>query len=97
MCKYLELQWIWGFSFTNRTRIHMSLIPIYLKQSQNVDDEPPQITTHPLLLSVGQDRVILTGDHFDILDPDTEPSDIQITLANEPINGLNNALIYFNY
>ena len=55
---------------------------------QNVNDEPPQITTHPLLLSTGQDRVVLTGDLFDIQDQDSEPSDIQITLLAQPANGM---------
>ncbi len=36
---------------------------------------------------MGQDRVTLTGDHFDIQDQDTEPTDIQITLVAEPSNG----------
>lgn len=52
-----------------------------------MNDEPPQITTRPLLLSMGQDRVILTGDHFDIQDQDSEPSDLQITLVSQPTNG----------
>lgn len=36
---------------------------------------------------MGQDRVILTGDHFDIQDQDSEPSDLQITLVSQPTNG----------
>jgi hypothetical protein len=36
---------------------------------------------------MGQDRVILTGDHFDVQDQDSEPSDLQITLVAQPTNG----------
>lgn len=54
---------------------------------ENVNDEPPQITTRPLLLSMGQDRVVLTGDHFDIQDQDSDPSDLQVTLVAQPTNG----------
>lgn len=54
---------------------------------QDVNDERPQITTRPILLSMGQDRVILTGDHFDVQDQDTDPTDLQITLIREPPDG----------